>query len=151
MHWTPEREFWNRNLAESFLDKTLLLTVPLSTEENKWIPSNFSKNPGEMQRVKISDGPASRPDVAVLSVVSCYTVRNRFQCLVGHLDRVQILPLPSLLPFTTLALLCSRRDRLVSDLRTPSLVTCSEKSAPTPNSGQAAVSRVGGWCCRKTK
>lgn len=53
--------------------------------------------------------------------------------------------------FTTLALLCSRRDRLVSDLRTPSLVTCSEKSAPTPDSGQAAVSRVGGWFCRKTK
>ena len=102
MHWTPEREFWNRNLAESFLDKTLLLTVPLSTEENKWIPSNFSKNPGEMQRVKISDGPASRPDVAVLSVISCYTVRNRFQCLVGHLDRVQILPLPSLLPCQTM-------------------------------------------------
>ena len=37
-----------------------------------------------MQRV-ISDGRAAHPgEVAVLLVVSCYTVRNRFQCLVGH-------------------------------------------------------------------
>ena len=46
-----------------------------------------------MQRV-ISDGRAAHPgEVAVLLVVSCYTVRNRFQCLVGHLDQVQVLPL----------------------------------------------------------
>ena len=75
---------------ESFLDETLLLTVPLSNRRNESIPTNF---PGEMQRV-ISDGRASHPgEVAVLLVVSCYTVRNRFQCLVGHLDQVQVLPL----------------------------------------------------------
>ena len=46
-----------------------------------------------MQRV-ISDGRAAHPgEVAVLLVVSCYTVRNRFQCLVGHLNQVQVLPL----------------------------------------------------------
>lgn len=70
------------------------LTHGTSLHQKEWIDTDeFSKFPSEMQRV-ISDGRAAHPgEVAVLLVVSCYTVRNRFQCLVGHLDQVQVLPL----------------------------------------------------------
>ena len=68
------------------------LTHGTSLHQKEWIDTDeFSKFPSEMQRV-ISDGRAAHPgEVAVLLVASCYTVRNRFQCLVGHLDQVQVL------------------------------------------------------------
>lgn len=57
----------------------------------------------------------------------------------------------SLVTFLTMALPSSWQDRLVSDLRASSLTTSSEESAFIPNSGQAAVSRVGELFCHSTK
>ena len=57
----------------------------------------------------------------------------------------------SLVTFLTMALPSSWQDRLVSDLRAPSLTTSSEESAFIPNSGQVAVSWVGELFCHSTK
>ena len=56
-----------------------------------------------------------------------------------------------LVTFLTMALPPPWQDRLVSDLRAPSLTTSSEESVFIPHSGQAAVSRVGELFCHRTK
>ena len=57
----------------------------------------------------------------------------------------------SLVTFLTMALPSPWQDRLVSELRAPSLTKSSEESAFITHSGQAAVSRVGELFCHRTK
>ena len=55
------------------------LTVPLSTQEYKWVPANYQGNLTESWGVTC-DGLASHPRrVAILLVTSCYGNQNKLQ------------------------------------------------------------------------
>ena len=61
-----------------FLGKTSL-TVPLSTQEYKWVPANFQGNLTKCWEVTC-DGLESHPGgVAILLVASCYGNRDKLR------------------------------------------------------------------------
>ena len=77
---SPDRVIVSCSWARHFT-----LTVPLSTQEYKWVPANCQRNQTKCWEVTCIGLASHRGGVAILLVVSCYGNRDKLWCSNGPL------------------------------------------------------------------